>query len=399
MGQGFGRNNENSNRPARRREWRVMSVVARASAWFQPRSASTRVGPIGVDIALESIHLVQLERADNGRITLRAKVSLPIDSSRSELLQNPLQFRSLIKKALASGRFLGTDAVLALPSFLFRTMSINYQHAGSEKTEAATILKVMKDRLEGDLSSYVLDYLPVTGRQKADEKLALVAVSDLDKVVEFLELARKAGLNASALEIGPLAISRLTCAITEDSDTATILVVNSGRRASYLTLISGNDLLFDQEVAIGENGLVQHICEVLEIPERTARQLLSDTGVNPGHNNGPVADAINESGLYNTLSEILKPQFMKLVDEIKRAFLYAAAETRGRGVTQVYLLGSIAYWPGAEQLLSSLSGANVETIADPLAMFPNEEQAGAVPERRAAPETAVATGLALRGMN
>ena len=376
-----------------------MNVVARASAWFQPRSASNRVGPIGVDIALEAIHLVQLESADNGRITLRAKVSLPIDSSRNELLQNPLQFRSLIKKALASGRFRGTNAVLALPSFLFRTMSINYRHAGSEKTEAAAILKVMKDRLEGDLGDYVLDYLPVTGRSKADEKLALVAVSERGKVVEFLELARKAGLNVSALEIGPLAISRLTRAITEDSDTATILVVNSGRRASYLTLISGDDLLFDQEVPIGEHGLVQHICEVLDISERTARQLLSDTGVDPGHHNDPVADAIDESGLYNTLSEILKPQFMKLVDEIKRAFLYAAAETRGRGVTQVYLLGSIAYWPGAEQLLSTLSGSNVETIADPLAMFPSDEQDGAVSARQAAPETAVATGLALRGMH
>lgn len=31
-----------------------------------------------------------------------------------------------------------------------------------------------------------------------------------------------------------------------------VLVINTGRRASYLTVISGTDLLFDQEVAFGD---------------------------------------------------------------------------------------------------------------------------------------------------
>ncbi len=297
-----------------------MNVLARASALLTPRAATVKVGPIGVDIALEAIHLVQLEYVSNGKLAVRAKVSLPIGCPRNELLQNPQQFRSLIKRALGAARFQGNRAVFALPSMLFRTVSINYQHSSSEKSEAAAILRVMKDRLDGDLGSYVLDYLPVRGRSKSEEKLALVAFSERDKVVDFLELARKAGLDVIALEIGPLAISRLTRIICEDSASATILVVNSGRRASYLTLISGNDLLFDQEVDVGEYSLVQQICETLDIPADTARRLLSQSGVGTGHHNDPVATAIDESGLYNTLAEILKPHFLKLVEEIKRAF-------------------------------------------------------------------------------
>jgi len=375
-----------------------MSLGARASALFQTRPGAVSVGPIGVDIALESIHLVQLERIGIGKPSVRAKVSLPIGGPRDELLQHPHELRALLKRAMAAGRFQGNKVVLALPSFLFRTMSINYRHAGSDKTEAAAIMQVMKDRLDGDLGNYVLDYLPVRGRPETVDKLALVAVSERDKVVDFLELARKAGLDVTALEIGPLAISRLMRAITEDSETSTTLVVNSARRASYLTLISGDDLLFDQEVAVGEHSLVQHICEVLDMPEDRARQLLLQTGVASGHDNDAVAMAIDESGLYNTLSEILKPQFMKLVEEIKRAFLYAASEKRGRGVTRVYLLGAIARWPGAEQILSQLSGSNVENIPDPLATFPVNEKDGAVLANHSAPEIAVATGLALRGM-
>jgi len=375
-----------------------MSVLARTAALFRPRSSALTVGPIGMDIALEAIHLVQLESAEGRKPVVRAKASLEINGSRRELLQQPHQFRSLIKRALVSDRFQGNKAVLALPSGMFRTVSINYKLAGSEKNEAAAILRVMKDRLDGDLSNYVLDYLPVRGRSKNDERLALVAVSERQPVVEFLELARKAGLDVSALEIGPLAISRLTSAISEDSGSATILVVNSGRRTSYLTLISGNDLLFDQEIAIGEQSLVQHICETLDIPEETARQLLSRTGVYPGDDNDPLSAALDETGLLNTLSEILKPQFLKLVEEIKRAFLYAASETRGRGVTQVYLLGSIARWPGAEQMLSHLSGSTVSKIPNPLALFPSDEISKPDTAGHFAPEIAVATGLALRGM-
>ncbi len=376
-----------------------MSVLARTAALFRTRSSAVTVGPIGVDVALEAIHLVQLESADGQKPVVRAKASLEIQGSRRELLQQPHQFRSLIKRALASDRFQGNKAVIALPSGMFRTVSINYKLSGSEKNEAVAILRVMKDRLDGDLSNYVLDYMPVRGRSKSDERLALVAVSERESVVDFLELARKAGLDVSALEIGPLAISRLTSAMSEDSDSATILVVNSGRRASYLTLISGNDLLFDQEVAIGEQSLVEHICETLDMPEETARQLLSRTGVYPDDSNDPLSGALDETGLFNTLSEILKPQFMKLVEEIKRAFLYAASETRGRGVTQVYLLGSIARWPGAEQMLSSLSGSTVSKIPNPLALFPSEDSNKKDAEGDFAPEIAVATGLALRGMN
>jgi type IV pilus assembly protein PilM len=374
-----------------------MSVLARTASLFRPRSSAVTVGPIGIDIALEAIHLVQLESAEGCKPVVRATASLEIKGSRRELLQQPHQFRSLIKRALASDRFQGNKVVLALPAGMFRTLSINYKISAGDKNEPAAILRLMKDRLDGDLNDYVLDYMPVRGRSKNDEKLALVAVSERKPVIDFLELARKAGLDVSALEIGPLAISRLTGAISEDSDSATILVVNSGRRASYLTLISGNDLLFDQEIAIGEQSLVQHICETLDMPEETARHLLSRTGVSTGDSEDAVAVALDETGLMNTLSEILKPQFMKLVEEIKRAFLYAASETRGRSVTQVYLLGSIARWPGAEQLLSSLSGSTVSKIPNPLDLFPSSEST-ADTSGQSAPEIAVATGLALRGM-
>ena len=375
-----------------------MSILARSAALLKPNASRACVGPIGVDVALEAIHFVQLESSKSGRPAVRARTSIDIDGSRRDLLEQPLLCRSLIKRALSADRFVGKQAVLAMPSGMFRTVSINYKHSGSGKKEAEAILHVMKDRLDGDLSSYVLDYMPVRGRSKTDEKLALVAVAEREAVVSYLELARRAGLDVTALEIGPLAISRLAGAISDDNDAANVLVINSGRRNSYLTLISGDDLLFDQEVAVGESTLIQHICETLDMSEETARHLVSRTGVHPHGRGDVVSEAIDESGVFNTLSEILKPEFLKLVEEVKRAFLYAASETRGRGVQRVYLLGSIARWPGSDHLLNSLTGSHVAKIPDPLSIFPSIDEQASDTSGQAAPEIAVATGLALRGM-
>ena len=97
------------------------------------------------------------------------------------------------------------------------------------------------------------------------------------------------------------------------------------------------------------------------------------------------------------MTEILKPLFLKLVEEIKRVCMYAAAETRGSAVSHAYLLGSVARWPGSETLLTALTGFDVAKVPDPLAMFPASHD-GAGPARlAAAPEIAVATGAALRG--
>ena len=103
-----------------------MNFVAKTAALLRPRAASVKVGPIGIDFGLQSVHLVQLEAATGKSPEVRARASLSYDSPRREVLENPLQLRSLIKRALDADCFKGRKAVIAIPSGMFRTMSINY---------------------------------------------------------------------------------------------------------------------------------------------------------------------------------------------------------------------------------------------------------------------------------
>lgn len=376
-----------------------MSLVARTAALFRLRRQALEVGPIGIDFSLECLHLVQLEAATGKPPSVRARVSLPFECPRAEILDNALLFRSLVRRALDKDNFHGRRTVIAIPSGLFRTMSINYTLQSVDESEAEAVIGVMEKRIDGNLADYVIDYLPVRNRSKSDERLALVAISEREAIVNFLELARKSRLDVTALEIGPVALSRLVSAFSTEGDAENVLVINSGRAASYLTLISGTDLLFDQEVTMGEDSLIGQAAETLDLNESMVRDLILRSGVSANPYATLPGNVNDDADLVATISEILKPQFLTLVEEIKRVCLYAAAETRGGGVSRVYLLGSIARWPGSDQLLSAMTGTSVEKIPDPLALFAASTSGNDRTDSVAAPEIAVATGAALRGMS
>lgn len=372
-----------------------MSAALKMPRWLARRSSSVTTGPIGVDLSLRSLHLVQMQRDAQQKLSVRAICTRRLDTSRIETLANPGRFRELLRRAMSDADFRGRDAVIALPSDMFRTMSINYPKAPSAQQESEAIARVMKNRLDGDINDYVIDYLPVQNRSQGDERLALVAVSERPAVLNLLETVRKTGLDVQALEIGPVSIGRLIGALSRGKSGENILVINSGRNASYLTLITGTNLLFDQEVAFGEDALVAKAADTLDMSPELIRDLMKRSGLHAKAGAYAAHAHDDEEHLTAVLSEILKPLFLNLVGHIKRVCLYAAAETRGGSVARIYLLGSIARWPGADQMLSALTEMNVEVVPNPLSHFGGSEAiTGYVPEH--APELAVATGAALR---
>lgn len=363
-----------------------MNALSAAARLFRGRDAGHLDGPIGIDFALEAMHLMQLSSGPDQSRRLRARATIAYDDSREAVLNDATVFHDHLRRALSMDGFRGRKAVVAVPSGMFRTVSINY--TASNGNDDSAILKKMRDRVDGDLQDFVIDYMPVKSCAKINEKLALVAISDKQRILQFLKFFEGAKVSVDALEIGPLAICRLVGAMSSVSNNENVLVVNSGRQASYLTLLSGSDLLFDQQIGFGELEIIGQVSDALDMSEEMTRDLIWRQGLRSATTPAIVGD----SGVFETLSEIVRPQFSRLAEEIKRVCLYAAAETRGGAVSNVFLLGGIARWPGADTLLGRLVDVSVSKIPDPLAPLTIAENS----ESGAAPEMAVATGLALR---
>ncbi len=374
-----------------------MGALAAAIQKYYPVAKNRRIGPIGLECSLSEVHMVQMATDSDGSIYVSAQASVPYGAPRDEVLASPKRMRELVQQALKSDRFQGRMVVSMLPSSATRIQSLNYQvKEGQAETDA--ILSLLAERLDGELSDYVIDYIPVRTETRGEDHLAIVAVAREDDVIAYLETLRKCGLVAGSLEIGPSAIRRLVSTIGPKDAHENVLAINFGRRSSYLSVISGSRLIFDQQVKFGESELLEEIATSLDMSLDAVHELVNKVSFDPRA--ASVANPKNEFDIdaSETLMEIVKPIFVRMSEEINRVLIFTTSQTRGQTVSRIYLLGSIARWHGMDQLLNSLVKLPVETIPNPLQTFHQQGTSDKIINEQAKPEIALATGLALRGM-
>jgi Tfp pilus assembly PilM family ATPase len=254
----------------------------------------------------------------------------------------------------------------------------------------------MADRVEGPLSDYVVDYVSTRTVSRDGDRLALVAVSRLEQANSYLDRLESAGLHVDYLEISSLAIQRLIECRPASNRFENVIIVNDGRTSSHLTTISGNRLLADQEIRFGVEGVLNAIANPLDLSINAARGLVLTHGFDPERSES-VATGFDPN-VAETLVQIVRPEFMRLVREIDRAFLFADSENQGEGDKKIMIVGEIAEWPGVVALLGSLTKLRVEKLGlrhMPFADDP-DSVAGISDQQAAGMSTAV--GLALRGM-
>ena len=108
---------------------------------------------------------------------------------------------------------------------------------------------------------------------------------------------------------------------------------------------------------------------------------------------GNTKNADENEPVTAALYSVLKPLFMELVEDINRALIYAASETRGLPVEHVYLTNRVATWHGIENFINTLIEVPVSVLR-PFDGFNNAEAFAA----DSGPRGAVVTGMALHGL-
>jgi type IV pilus assembly protein PilM len=350
---------------------------------------------IGLEFGQEQINLVQLQTDTKGQITLHASATMPYPGDRDAFLYSVKAIKSYLLPVLKQQGFNGRKVVTVLPSDQVRIMSVSYQTKPGQSDEHA-IVKQVDDLVDGSINEYVIDYLPVRKAGKDQNQLAIVALSLRSNVMKYLETMRHAGFDVQALDMGPAAIKRLVSVMHQYKEGETVMVINFGSKQSYLSMISGQRLLFDGEVEFCESELVQQVADTLQLEFEVARSQLYQHGLGSSGDDEALSEPVNEQ-IGDTLLEILRPTFAKLANSVRRAKTFALSETHGKGVKDIYLVGGIARWRGVQKVMGSLLNLPVRVIPDPLAIFSSKQLLEDHGIGRA--ELAVATGLALREKN
>jgi type IV pilus assembly protein PilM len=369
----------------------------RTNKYAALRLQLNKVGPIGMDIGINAIHLCQLQWLEEKRYAVIAKASIHFEETRKEILASPKKFKKLLTQGMKNNGFTGKRIVTVMPANELKIMPVTYKGKSSDMEKE--IIKVLSGRMAGNMNDYIIDYMPVRSNSDDEENLALVAIANREDVINYLEVITQAGFDVDALDVGPAAIRRLICTLYAEDDIETVLVINTGQDKSFLTIISGRRLLFDQEVSFGEALLLENLSKTLELPGSVCRELLLRYGLEIDPEKPMQSDMDSHSEIPHTLLEVLKPAFIKLVDEIKRILTFTASQTHGLPISRFCLLGSVARWPGADSLLRELIDIPFSThqceLADSFVDLTVEEESWA----SNIPDLAVATGLALRGLD
>lgn len=376
-----------------------MSALLKWLERRRPEPSSVNFGPIGVYLSKENLQVVQLQHVSNGSLEIRSHVSLRYPGSRADLLSSQGAVQKLVRRAMKAGNFRGRTVVSAMPPEQVRVMSVSYP-ANNAGNDVGAITRLMSDRLEGELRDYVIDYVPIRMSSNDGDRMALVAVSNIEHVNGYLAALDSAGLHVDHLEIGPVAIQRLIKWGSTPNQFGNVIVVSIGDTSSKVTTISGNCLLADQEIKFCETTILHALEESLNLDQAQVRALVLANGFSTAAEPETLTGTECDPEITATLIEIAKPAFLELAREIERAFLYADSESHGDGTKQLIVTGGAARWPGAISLLGSLTKVKVELLDRNRLPPSNETDAGEGDsiDHQSAAEMSTAVGLAMRGM-
>ncbi len=366
-------------------------------ARFSKKGIKPEIGPIGIEFAREAIHMVQLHKEVDGSFHLMARASANYPLALEEFLNSPNEIKRLVSRMLKQDHFYSNKVVSSLPPGCARLLPITYQKSDSQD-EQQELVKALYNRLGGNLDDYVIDFLPVRRSAENESGLAIAAVAKQEDVVRYLDNLRHCKLDVSTLDINPIAIKRLVCAMSKPGFIDNVLIINFGSLKSYFTMLSGRRMIFDHEVDFGENRLLTKIASELDVSVAEAGDLVREYCISSACIQEAGETIFSAEDVFHTIAEIIKPLFIELAAEITRALIYIASETRGESPDKIFLVGSIARWKEVDSILNSLLDISVRSIPDPLRRFPRSNRDGLVDDGEALPEIAVATGLALRGL-
>jgi len=359
-------------------------LTERLAKIVRKEQADIQYGPIGIDFSPNGLRMVQFKKQGD---VLEIHASANI-STVAEQLDSSHHLRVLIKQILKVNGFVGREVVTCLPPKDVKIMMLSYMRQ-VDKNDELLIVKRIAERIDDNIENYVIDYMMVRPKVvDGQERSVLVALAKHDQVITYLEYLRKAGLSVKVLEIEPTAVRRLISAKHDHQQNSNLMTISMGDSQTYITVLSGRRLIYERDIDFGEQQLIAALCKELDIDEHEARTMLERDNVNAAAKDEK--DALVTVALYS----VLKPLFLELVEDINRALIYAASETRGMPVKHVYLTNRVATWYGIENFINTLIEVPVSVLT-PFDGFKSAEVFAA----DSGPRGAVATGMALHGLS
>ncbi len=398
---------------------------------------SNRNTRIGINVCLDNVKLIQLERCEKGfKVKASARFELP---QQFETLGDDYQdaFCDLLPHALGSNGFAGRQGVATLPSDIVDVRTLTLPGSGED------IQKMLRWEAESyltyDISEAVVDYVVLGETTAGKERHAEVLVASARKktVERFVRMTKRAGVAVDAVEVVPTALCRLmgcwrdydgkvnsgTVEQSRDSDchlspahlspvygSTPLAAVDIGRTTTTAIVVAGNELRLSRQILQGGSRLTKLIAHGLEMSLENAEALKHEHGLGiparlGGNAQVPLQSAsgsdpllgsspggavvISQEKIATVIRDLTRPAVEQLAQEAQKFLRYFAMQAHGDSIKRLMLTGGGALLQGLDVFLAQQLGLEVDVLPGLSRFF------GSDPTDGDSPAFAVAAGLAL----
>src|SRR3989337_4532542 len=296
--------------------------------------------PIGIDIGTRSINVVQLAKSASELYIHEADIMMLPD----EKITEESKITDALSDLLKRNNFRGKEVVSRMHPSLVSIIQIKISQREGESEEQA-ILREAKEYLPCPVEEAVIDYLPISnvaGGTDETSKVLLIFVKR-SEVIAHINVLKKIGLKANAIDIGPNAINRAIKRFKRPSEQR-ILVINIGDLSSFSTILWDDMVLIDRKMGWGENNITEKVVSNLDIDINEARKFMHRYGVDWSSAPRIVIDddtcIMPDEDIPAHLYEIVSPALEELNKEIEKILIYCTSEMKGAMIDQIYLMGS-----------------------------------------------------------
>ena len=340
---------------------------------------------LGLDIGSGSIKILQLKETKGNLKAERFGVkALPAEMIVDGAIMDGLGVVTAIKELAGEQKLKNKKVALSISGTSVIVKKITLPLMPEEELEKQIKFEA-EQYIPFDINDVYLDFHILTQKgQLAEgqtEMEVLLVATKKDKLNDYANAVREAGLTPTIVDVDAFAIENMYCANYDVSPAELTALVNIGASVMNINILKGGMSVFTRDITIGGNRYTERIQQDLGLSYEDADA--AKKGKSPNANTVALGEAITAVD-------------MEMATEIGRSFDYFRTTSPDDDIVRIILCGGCAKIKSLPARISEQVGI-ATTVADPFSKIDatglkmdSEELA------EVAPDAAVVVGLALR---
>lgn len=336
---------------------------------------------VGLDVGSKTVKAVELARLRAGfRIARFAVVPMPPGGLVEGAVADSRKVAEAVRAAFQQAGIHNRRVVTALGTKAVVVREIQLPEMPEEEMSRAVQFEAER-------------YLPVAGEDlRVDYQVVdrahgqvsvLFAAARREVVDNFVQALEGAGITPEVLEVTTFALARL---FRSDAQQGAIMVADIGDGGTDLLVLQGDRMRLSRTIPTGGGVFTRAVAAVLEL-EPTAAEVVKEEKAVASSGRTPLDDPTAAR-----VAEAISPVLGDLVTEMRRSMEFFLSRAGAHELQKVVLVGGSSRIVNLAAFLADELGVPVE-LGDVFRIVPADR-----PEEGLGPVIAVATGLALRGL-